>query len=66
MRVQLEGLILDEDTRQARLDQLTFLNEKCVNSIQHHRVYQEWLKHVYNKKVRYRDFEVGKLVLKEN
>ena len=41
LRVQLEGLILDEDARQARLDQLTVLDERYFNAIQHHKVYQE-------------------------
>ena len=64
LRVQLQGLIPDEDIKQARLNQLDLLDEHRVNAIQHHKVYQEWLKNVYGSKVRPREFEVGDLVLK--
>lgn len=66
LRVQLQDLILDEEARQARLDQLTLLDERCVNSIEHHKVYQESLKRVYKKIIKPRELKVGDLVLKEN
>lgn len=40
-RVKLEGLILDEEARQTRLDKLTLLYESYVNAIKYHKVYQE-------------------------
>lgn len=66
LRAQLQGLILDEDAQQAHLEHLTLLDEKHFNAIQHHKLYQKHLKHVYGKRVYPKEFKIGDFVLKEN
>lgn len=39
--VSLKNFILNEESHQARLDQLTLLDEICINAIEHHKVYQK-------------------------
>ena len=55
----------DDTTRQAWLDQLTLLDERHVNALEHLWVYQDHLKCAYNAKIHLHEFQVGDLVLKE-
>jgi transposase InsO family protein len=49
--ISLRGQIFDEDYRVARLTQLDLLDEKCQQAYDHLMVYQNYLKHNFNKKV---------------
>lgn len=44
LHVSLKDFCPDEESHWVRLDQLTFLNERCINAIKHHKIYQEHLK----------------------
>lgn len=44
LHVSLKDFILNEESHQARLDQFTLLDERCINIIKHHKTYQEHLK----------------------
>ena len=64
--ISLRGQILDDDYRVAQLTQLDLLDEKRQQAYDHLTVYQNYLKHNFNKKVHPRQFQVGDMVLKEN
>ena len=66
LRINLSEQISDEEIRQIRLDQLLLLDEKCINALEHMRVYQERIKWAFDKRALIHEFEIGDLVLKEN
>ena len=66
LRVSLKGLVIDEDYRAMRLQELELLDEKCQASFDHMRVYQKCMSKAFNKKVHPREFQVGDLVLRVN
>ena len=63
LRVSLKGLIIDEDYRAMRLQELELLDEKRMVSFDHMRVYQKYMSKAFNKKVHPREFQIGDLVL---
>lgn len=66
LRVSLKGLILDEEQRVSRLQELELIQERRQNAFDHLKVYQQRICQSYNHKVKPRIFQVGELVLKEN
>ncbi|KAH9308399.1 hypothetical protein KI387_036310, partial [Taxus chinensis] len=66
LRVSLIEFVSDEDYRQNHLAQLELLDERHLNTLEHHQVYLECVKRAYNKHLQHRDFKIGDLVLKEN
>lgn len=64
--VSLDGLILDEDRRKARLTQLEVLDEKYVNALEYLCVHHYRIQKAYSKKIKPKKFNVGDLVLKKN
>lgn len=66
LHVSLKDFILYEESRQAKLDQLTLLDERHINAIEHHNIYQEYLIWAFNKKVQPHEFHINDFILKEN
>jgi len=66
LHVSLKNFIPNEESHQARLDQLTLLDERRINAIKHHKVYQEHRKRAFNKKIQLREFHINDLIFKEN
>lgn len=64
--VSLQGLIIDEDYRIFRLQELKLLDERCQVAFDHLQAYQKRISRGYNKKVKPREFQLGDLILKEN
>lgn len=48
--VSLKYFIPDQEAQQAQLNQLALLDERHINAIEHHNIYQEHLKRAFNKK----------------
>ena len=66
LQVYLRGLIIDEDHRAMRIQELETLDERRKAAFDHMRAYQKRMSTQYNKKVHPHEFQVGDLVLKEN
>jgi len=66
LRVSLKGLILDEEYRVSKLQELELLEERRQKAFDHLKAYQQMMSRSYNHRVRPRVFKVGDLVLKEN
>lgn len=66
LHLSLKYFIPDKESYQAQLDQLSLLDERCINVIEHNKIYQEHLKKVFNKKFQPHEFQVGDIILKEN
>lgn len=57
---------MDEEARNARLQQLDSLDEKISRAIENQKVYHAKLKRAFRKKIKEKELKVGDLVLKEN
>ena len=66
LRVTLHDILLDEDYRVARLEQIELLEEHQCTMHENLKVYQNRLSRHYNKKVKPHDFQIGDLILQEN
>ena len=66
LHISLQGQILNEDYKVAKLIQLDLLYEKRKQAYDHLMVYQSCLKRNFNKQVHPRSFQEGDMVLKEN
>jgi transposase InsO family protein len=66
LRISLQNLIIDEEYRISRLNELELLDECRLEALNHLQVYQNHIKRSYNKKIKVQTFQVGDLVLKEN
>ena len=66
LRVSLQDLIIDEDRRISRLQELDLLDERRQEAFDHLRAYQKRMSRGYNKKVRHKEFQDGDLVMREN
>ncbi|XP_070012419.1 uncharacterized protein [Nicotiana sylvestris] len=64
LRIIVEAEIEDSEWVKIRLEQLTLIDEKWMGTVCHRQLYQQRMTREYNKKVRPRNFEVGKLVLR--
>ncbi|XP_070007465.1 uncharacterized protein [Nicotiana sylvestris] len=63
-RIIFEAEIKDDEWVKTRLEQLTMIDEKRMDAICHGQLYQQIMARAYSKKVRPRNFEVGKLILR--
>ncbi|XP_070002965.1 uncharacterized protein [Nicotiana sylvestris] len=64
LRIIVEAEIEDSEWVKTRLEQLSLIDEKQMTVVCHGQLYQQRMARAYNKKVRPRNFEVGKLVLR--
>ncbi|XP_070017868.1 uncharacterized protein [Nicotiana sylvestris] len=64
LQIIVEAEIEDCEWVKTRLEQLTLIDEKRMATVCHGQLYQQRMARAYNKKVRPRNFEVGKLVLR--
>ncbi|XP_070017182.1 uncharacterized protein [Nicotiana sylvestris] len=64
LRIIIKAEIEDNEWVKTRLEQLTLINEKRMAVVCHRQLYQQRMTCAYNKKVRPRKFEMGKLVLR--
>ncbi|XP_070008460.1 uncharacterized protein [Nicotiana sylvestris] len=64
LRIIVEAKIEDSDWVKTHLEQLTLIDEKRMAAVCHGMLYQQRMARAYNKKVRPRNFEVGKLILR--
>jgi len=64
LRIVAEAEIDDVEWVKTRLEQLSLINEKRLETVCHGQLYQQRMARAYNKKVRPRKFEVGQLVLR--
>ncbi|XP_070025611.1 uncharacterized protein [Nicotiana sylvestris] len=64
LRIIVDAEIEDNEWVKTHLEQLNLIDEKRMATICHGQLYQQRMARAYNKKVRPRNFEVGKLVLR--
>ncbi|KAH9329116.1 hypothetical protein KI387_001224, partial [Taxus chinensis] len=50
LRISLQGILDEDDYREARLSQIESLDEARLDAEQRHRVYVDWMCRQYNKK----------------
>lgn len=65
LRILMDVKLDEAEWVQARLDQINFIDKKCLASIFHGQLYQRWLKRDFDRKVRPRNLEVGDLVIRK-
>ena len=64
--VPLRGLIIDDENRISKLQELELLDERWQVAFNHLQAYQKRMSKSYNKKVHPWDFQLGDLILREN
>ncbi|XP_070004156.1 uncharacterized protein [Nicotiana sylvestris] len=65
LRIIIEVKIEDDEWVKTRLEQLIMIDEKRMAAVCHRQLYQQRMARAYNKKVRPRKLELGKVVLRQ-